>query len=43
MNVKNKYDLYCWASDFSTKRGEGILARHYIQNLSKIRKKKNLC
>ena len=40
MNVKNKYDLYCWASDFSTKRGEGILARHYIQNLSKIRKKK---
>jgi hypothetical protein len=40
MNVKNKYDLYCWASDFSTNRGEGILSRHYIQNLSKSRKKK---
>jgi len=40
MNLKSKFDLYCWACDFSSNRGEGILARHYIQKLSKIKKKK---
>jgi hypothetical protein len=40
MYLDYKFDLYCWACDFSSNRGEGILARHYIQNLSKIKKKK---
>ena len=40
MNRNNKFDLYCWACDFSSKRGEGILARHYVQKLSKLNKKK---
>ena len=40
MNLKSKFDLYCWACDFSSKRGEGILARHYIQKLSKVKNKK---
>jgi|TARA_B110000037_G_C17055725_1_gene479701 hypothetical protein len=40
MKLNFKYDLYCWACDFSSSRGEGILARHYIKNLSKIQKKK---
>ncbi len=40
MNLNNKFDLYCWACDFSSKRGEGILARHYVQELSKLNKKK---
>lgn len=39
-NLNKKIDLYCWACDFSPDRGEGILARHYILNLSKIKKKK---
>ena len=34
-----KFDLYCWACDFSPSRGEGILARHYIKSLSKIKQK----
>lgn len=38
-NLNKKIDLYCWACDFSPDRGEGILARHYILNLSKIKKK----
>ena len=40
MNLKSKFDLYCWACDFSQNRGEGILARHYIQKLSKVKNKK---
>jgi len=40
MNLDIKFDLYCWACDFSANRGEGILARHYIISLSKINKKK---
>ncbi|MDA7697745.1 hypothetical protein N8796_00880 [Candidatus Pelagibacter sp.] len=40
MNLNTKFDLYCWACDFSPNRGEGILARHYIKKLSKIKKKK---
>ena len=40
MKINLKYDLYCWASDFSSQRGEGILARHYIQSLSKQKQKK---
>jgi len=40
MNSNIKFDLYCWACDFSANRGEGILARHYIISLSKIKKKK---
>ena len=40
MNLNNKFDLYCWACDFSSKRGEGILARHYVKELSKFKKKK---
>ena len=40
MNQNTKYDLYCWACDFSPNRGEGILARHYIQSLSKKKQKK---
>tara|TARA_B100000768_G_scaffold181159_1_gene203110 strand:- start:404 stop:1480 length:1077 start_codon:yes stop_codon:yes gene_type:complete len=40
MNLNSKFDLYCWACDFSPKRGEGILARHYIQKLSKVKNKK---
>jgi hypothetical protein len=40
MNLNIKFDLYCWACDFSSNRGEGILARHYIISLSKIKKKK---
>ena len=40
MNLNKKFDLYCWACDFSPNRGEGILARHYIKKLSKIKKKK---
>lgn len=38
-NLNKKIDLYCWACDFSPDKGEGILARHYILNLSKILKK----
>lgn len=37
-----KYDLYCWACDFSSNRGEGILAHHYIKELSKTQKLKCL-
>ena len=40
MKLNSKFDLYCWACDFSSNRGEGILARHYIKRLSKIKKKK---
>jgi hypothetical protein len=40
MNLNTKFDLYCWACDFSPNRGEGILAQHYITSLSKIHKKK---
>ena len=40
MKINYKFDLYCWACDFSPNRGEGILARHYIKSLSKINKKK---
>ena len=40
MNLKSKFDLYCWACDFSPNRGEGILARHYVQKLSKTKTKK---
>jgi hypothetical protein len=40
MKPNYKFDLYCWACDFSPNRGEGILARHYIKNLSRIKKKK---
>ena len=40
MSQNTKYDLYCWACDFSPNRGEGILARHYIQSLSKKKQKK---
>lgn len=40
MNLNIKFDLYCWACDFSSNRGEGILARHYIISLSRIKKKK---
>ena len=40
MNLKSEFDLYCWACDFSPNRGEGILARHYIQKLSKVKNKK---
>ncbi len=40
MDSKYKFDLYCWACDFSSQRGEGILARHYIKKLSKFKKKK---
>jgi len=40
MKNNQRYDLYCWACDFSANRGEGILARHYIQNLSKKKQKK---
>ena len=40
MNFNNKFDLYCWACDFSSKRGEGILARHYVQTLSKLNNKR---
>jgi len=40
MRLNNKFDLYCWACDFSPDRGEGILAQHYIKKLSKIFKKK---
>ena len=39
-SLNAKFDLYCWACDFSPNRGEGILARHYIKNLSMIKKKK---
>jgi len=42
MNLNIKFDLYCWACDFSSNRGEGILARHYISSLSKIQRKKIL-
>ena len=35
-----KFDIYCWACDFSLNRGEGILARNYVEELSKIQKKK---
>jgi hypothetical protein len=42
MNLNIKFDLYCWACDFSNNRGEGILARHYVTSLSKIKKKKFL-
>ena len=40
MKSNNKFDLYCWACDFSPNRGEGILAQHYIKELSKKLKKK---
>ena len=40
MKLNPKFDLYCWACDFSSNRGEGILARHYIKSLSEIKKKK---
>ena len=40
MISNKKFDLYCWACDFSPNRGEGILARHYISKLSKKLKKK---
>ena len=40
MKPNYKFDLYCWACDFSPNRGEGILARHYIKSLSRIKKKK---
>jgi hypothetical protein len=36
--LSKKFDLYCWACDFSEDRGEGILARHYAINLSRIKK-----
>ena len=40
MKSNNRFDLYCWACDFSPNRGEGILAQHYIKNLSiKLNKK----
>ena len=42
MKLNLNYDLYCWASDFSSQRGEGILARHYIQSLSRQKQKKFL-
>jgi hypothetical protein len=42
MKLSAKFDLYCWACDFSQDRGEGILAQHYIKRLSKILKKKIL-
>jgi hypothetical protein len=40
MRSNKKFDLYCWACDFSPNRGEGILAQHYIKKLSKKFKKK---
>ena len=40
MELKKKFDIYCWACDFSLNRGEGILARNYVEELSKIQKKK---
>ena len=40
MSSNTKFDLYCWACDFSSNRGEGILAQNYIKKLSKILKKK---
>jgi hypothetical protein len=40
MRSNIKFNLYCWACDFSSNRGEGILARDYIKRLSKILKKK---
>jgi hypothetical protein len=40
MKLTAKFDLYCWACDFSPNRGEGILAQNYIKELSKILKKK---
>ena len=42
MESNLKFDLYCWASDFSSKRGEGILARDYILNLSMLKNKRFL-
>ena len=39
MEQKKKFDIYCWACDFSLNRGEGILARNYVDELSKIKKK----
>lgn len=40
MKLNTKFDLYCWACDFSPNRGEGVLAQNYIKSLSKILKKK---
>jgi hypothetical protein len=40
MRSNIKFDLYCWACDFSSNRGEGVLAQNYIKGLSKILKKK---
>lgn len=42
MKFTKKFDLYCWACDFSPNRGEGILARNYIVNLAIKHKKKIL-
>lgn len=36
MKKKNKKLIYIWANDFSNFRGEGVLARQYVEDLRKF-------
>lgn len=40
MKKKNKKIIYIWANDFSNSRGEGILARQYVEDLIKFSSRK---
>ena len=38
----NNFDIYAWACDLEDYRGEGILGRNFLKNLSKVKKNKSI-